>query len=184
MIRSKRVSGGFFKKFLIFLILFGIVTWLAFAYGWIKKDCVQNKKCFDDAAKGCKPSKYSAVKEGHLYSFIIKGSSKDKCRISITLQKMASGTPRNIVDSFEGKNMECLVPQSRIESSGAEEIKGLISYCTGPLKESIYELIIQKLYGLLIKNFNDILIQVQDQILNPTAQINATLILNKTGIIK
>lgn len=185
MIESKKVGKVSFKRFFIVIIILGIIVWAAFNYGFIKKNCAQNKQCFQDAAKTCKPSAYSAVKEGHLYNYEIKGSSGDNCKITITLKKMVIGTPRNLVDSFEGKNMDCLVPMSKTEYSGAEEIKDLLTYCSGPLKEAIYELIIQKLYGVLIKNLGGIMSQIQEQIfsqgITPT---NLPIITNKTEINK
>lgn len=81
--------------------------------------------------------------------------------MQVTLSKMGSGFSQEQITLFEGKSMMCKLPMSKIESSPSTEIKDLINHCSGPLKESIYEYMIQKLYGLIINNLGDVVEELE-----------------------
>ena len=77
---------------------------------------------------------------------------------------MGVGTPIELIDLFEGKSMECKIPIDKIKEIHINKMENVINYCTGPLKESIYELIIKKLYGLVVQNIGEILKEVDKEL--------------------
>jgi len=56
--------------------------------------------------------------------------------------------------NFEGKSMKCLVPTNEISEKSINEMENTLSYCTGPLKEAIYEVIIKRMYSYFVKNID------------------------------
>lgn len=155
---------GFYRKGL-FLVLIAaiIIAFIFFFPGIIKKDCKQDKECFSQAFEECKPSKYLVLIDNNYYSYTIKDKNSDSCILRIKLEKMAVGTPIDLLEKFEGKSMTCRIPIERLDTE-IEEISNIINFCTGPLKESIYELIIEKLYGLVLRNMGELISQVQEQL--------------------
>jgi len=143
------------KKVLIVFIIFFII--LAFFYysGLFRKTC-STEDCFDDALKKCQPIDYIRNTNNNIYLYTIYRSTSDKCIFQVSLKSVAPGSDRDIKDLLEGKSMKCNVPKSILETTKIDEINNLLNYCHGGLKESIYELIIKKLYGLVIGNINEI----------------------------
>ena len=70
---------------------------------------------------------------------------------------MAVGTALDQKALFEGKDMTCKIPLNEVKQINFADLKGFVKYCHGSLKEAIYEQIIAKMYGLVIKNLDEIL---------------------------
>lgn len=149
------------KLVLAILSIFVIVTFLAFYFGIIKKTC-DDDQCFNQALKDCSMAKYLKVQDLNYYKYSIDGSSGDNCKLSIELVKMAVGTPQEKIDMFEGKGMRCEIPNQELQNIEAGNIEGILSYCSGSLKEAMYEQIIEKLYTLIVSNMGEILFEIDD----------------------
>ncbi len=147
------------RFFLIFLILLAVLWGGAYFFGFLKKDCHLDKACFDASLSSCKQAEALVVQEGSLYRYEIHGKSAGNCKFEIALEKMAEGTPVNLKDAFEGKSMKCRMPLELL-GEPVEKIDSLINYCSGPLKEAIYELIITRLYKNVVGNLGVILSQL------------------------
>jgi hypothetical protein len=124
--------------------------------GIIKKNCHQDNQCFSEKLKKCSYARYNAIINNNYYEYAIKGNKKDTCVLHIKLKKMGSGTPLDQIELFEGKEMTCYIPEENLNLE-LEDINNLLNHCTGPLKEAIYEHIITKMYGLVLKNMNPII---------------------------
>ncbi|RME55553.1 hypothetical protein D6777_00145 [Candidatus Woesearchaeota archaeon] len=155
------------QKILITLTLFLIVTFFAYHYGYLKKTCNDNK-CFNEALDHCTPAKYLKLQNLNYYKYSIMGKRGDNCLIIIELKKMAEGTALEKRTLFEGKGMECKIPDKDLEKLKSENLEGVLNYCSGPLKEAMYELIIQKLYTVIIANLGDIIGEVKSTISGET----------------
>ena len=83
------------------------------------------------------------------------------CKIQINLERTSVGTEFENKILLEGKSMECFIPKSRLFEVNFNEIENLLGYCSGPLKEGIYEIMIKKMYGVIISNLGDILGELQ-----------------------
>ncbi|MDD5178493.1 MAG: hypothetical protein PHT54_04430 [Candidatus Nanoarchaeia archaeon] len=158
---KKRIEISFSTLVMGTLILIFLI-WLIFFSGVFKKNCEQDETCFNERLMECKGTKFIAVRNGNIYNYLIEGRKKDFCILDIELKKMAVGTDLNLRGKLEGKSMKCYVPKDKLNE--VKEIEGLINYCTGPLKEGIYEVMIEKLYGLLIQNLGDIVGEVKKQL--------------------
>ncbi|MFH1456224.1 MAG: hypothetical protein ABIF40_04715 [archaeon] len=148
LIEWKRIT-----VFIIFAVL--ILSVLAFNFGLFKKTCTDSE-CFDAALVKCQPAKYEVVKNNNLYSYIIKREMGDICKIEIKLLAMAEGSDVTKVAQFEGKSMICEVPKDHLNDVSSDNLKGILNYCSGELKEALYEEIIKKLYGLVLINLEDV----------------------------
>lgn len=60
---------------------------------------------------------------------------------------------------LESKGMICEVPLKELGGRGVSEIETLYGYCTGPLKEAILQITVEKLYDLASKNIGPVAIE-------------------------
>lgn len=147
---------------LVTIILAGSVL-LAYQFGAFKKNC-KDEACFKQALDDCDYAKYLGTRNYNYYLYTIQGTKDGNCRVDIQLKKMAIGTEPEKIKQFEGKRMKCHLPKTEIAKMGDLNFEGMLNYCTGPLKEAMYELIIEKLYTIIIKNMGSIVGAVEDTI--------------------
>jgi|TARA_Y100000034_G_scaffold93389_1_gene113008 hypothetical protein len=132
---------------IILIILFS----LSIFYYSYEQDCKDDISCYNNNLITCKKAKLTITEEGSTYIYQITGESKNKCDVKVTLLSMSEETNEEVKNLFEGKHMDCKIEK---ESTFNTEI---LPYCTGPLKESIYELTIQKMYNILAQSLGDII---------------------------
>lgn len=150
--KKKIAIKPFFKKkgvisLLIILLLLGFL----FYFGVTPFNTCKTESCFDDALKTCSSLKYEKYHNSNLYIYRIYRSFGSKCRIRVTLDKMAIGSDRDLIELLEEKSMLCTIPKTDTEA-----IKKL-NYCHGELKEGLQQVLLQRVYGLLIKDIPEIL---------------------------
>ena len=124
--------------------------------GIIKKDCGIDEVCFKQAMKECKSASLLAYKNNNVYSYKVLPSFGKQCKIEITLQRSAAGSSLQFDKLVEHKSMECKLPRDNINEDILDDFSGIINYCSGPLKEGLYELIIQRMYTLIIKELSNV----------------------------
>lgn len=151
------------KSTLIVLTILIIALALFYHYGYLKKTC-DTEDCFVKSLHHCTPAKYFLSQNYNIYRYSIMGTREGGCRIDIGLVKMAEGTSIQRIQQFEGKNMRCIIPQRDLIGIENVKIDGLLNYCSGPLKEAMYEEIIEKLYTLLVSNLGDTIKELKQQI--------------------
>lgn len=156
MIDWKKVSVIFFLT----LIIFGSLYYIFF-YPF---DCKNDQACFKSALQSCKRAKLITIEQGNTYSYIIKGSKSKSCIIDIKLEKLYSSS-YDLVTLLEGKSMRCVILKD--VSLFKEGIEGTINYCSGPLKEAMYEIIIQRLYNLIAQDLGGAVVELENA-LKPT----------------
>lgn len=139
---------------LFFLALFVTLAFLLF----YEKDCGFSKECFDSSFKKCEKSKVLLEEDKNIFEYKIIGSRESSCVVKVTITKIDPNSGQEVISSFEGKSMACNIPRSQ-----TFETENILQYCSGPLKEAIYELIIQKMYNLLAENLGDIISQMQNK---------------------
>ncbi|MDD4878743.1 MAG: hypothetical protein PHO02_06985 [Candidatus Nanoarchaeia archaeon] len=156
-------SGFRFTWAMVLIIATVILLTVFFAYyfGLVKKNC-DTEECFQEELQKCGMSTYSKVHNYNYYTYTIKGASKGECRLNIKLAKMAAGTSPDKIELFEGKDMECRIPMTEVEGATTEQINTILKYCTGPLKEAMYEQIIEKLYTIVVGNLGEIIGSIED----------------------
>ena len=87
-----------------------------------------------------------------------------RCNLNIRFVEAAPGSDKDIRELLEGKDMDCKIHKSRMVNIDIENTDDLLKNCKGDLKEGIYELIINKMYSLVLSNFNQVLGQVKNLI--------------------
>ena len=141
------------KIFYNSLVILAIVSLLVYAGVFPFYKC-ETDQCLNDALIKCKPITYEKLQNSNLYVYKVHRSLSKECRVKVTLRKMAIGSDLDLLNLLEGKEMICNMPRNEPES-----IKKL-NYCTGPLKEGLQQVLIQRVYGLLIKDIPEILEKV------------------------
>lgn len=134
---------------LTFVALIAIVAVLYY-YGYGK--ACQTEECFLDALTYCQKASYTTDKEGNIWTYKIKnvlGFYKDTCIVEVKNVKVASPTAKKI----EGKSMICRIPKSY--AGTFLEIHQKLEFCSGPLKEALQEILIDKLYKYIIQNLGN-----------------------------
>ncbi|MFH1376201.1 MAG: hypothetical protein ABIH25_01050 [Candidatus Woesearchaeota archaeon] len=145
---------------LFFLIIFIILVFLLF----YENDCGNSKTCFDQAFESCDKSRVVLEEDQNKFQYQIIGSKTDSCVVKITITELDPNSRKDVIEKFEGKYMTCNIPQDQTLETGSfldYEAQNILQYCSGPLKESIYELIIEKLYNVLAENLGEIISQIQ-----------------------
>jgi hypothetical protein len=102
----------------------------------------------------CKKTKLTVLDGGSTFTYQIKGSEGNKCEVEVTLLEMPPETEEEVKQLFNGKSMTCKL------GKGSSFTTEIISDCTGPLKESIYELTIKKMYNILAQSLSDIIAEL------------------------
>ena len=157
--KKEEANNGFHFTWVMGLVLVTVIlltVFVAYYFGFVKKSC-QDDACFDAALQKCSMAVYPKVHNYNYYVYSIGGKSKGMCQVNIQLAKMAAGSPPDKVALFEGKSMDCLVPMEDISEVKSEKVESMLQYCTGPLKEAMYEQIIEKLYTIVVSNMGEIL---------------------------
>lgn len=145
-------------------VLFGLVlVALILLYIYYPKNCEYNKSCLDSSFKSCTRANSLLVVEGNTYLYQIKGSWNDYCRVNIKVMDVAS-SDKYIKETLENKGMLCRIPKTQITNVSIDKISNLLDYCTGPLKESMLELIIKRLYEVIIANIGKISVEMQNSL--------------------
>ena len=137
---------------LFFILLFGLLI-LYLSY---EKNCEYSKECFDEAFNQCNKAKYLSNEDGNIFEYKIKGKKGNECILNVRVIEVGQDADQEIKELFRGKSMICKV------STNQEFTLDTLSFCTGPLKESMYEMIIQKMYNILAQNLGDVIYQLQE----------------------
>ncbi len=143
------------KKFVLPLLLLVIIIIILFYLGIYQKTCL-DESCFEKALSKCSSAQYVKQRNNNLYVYTIFNSFKEDCNINIKLEKIAPGSDPDLVKLLEGKSMQCKIPKDILSSTYLDNLDNTLQYCHGELKEGILELIIKKMYTLIIENLDEI----------------------------
>ena len=132
-------------KKVIFIILAALVLIVSVSGCGSKAKTCSDDACFVEAAKTCAAVSYTKALTDGTVNYVIQGAQGDNCNVDITIQKAAGNTPKD----FEGKSMTCSIPKNKLGLgvSGKLTSNVDINACSGPLKDSINQLLQQVLQG-------------------------------------
>jgi len=136
---------------LIFIFIFG----LSIFYISYEKDCGYDSVCFQESFKLCDKSSYKLNEQGVLFEYRILGRSQDSCKVEVSVIDIIDSADPESDELFIGKEMICNIPENQIFTIDT------LSLCTGPLKEAMYELIIQKVYSILAQNLGELIYELK-----------------------
>lgn len=143
------------KKLIFIIIIVLILAFLFYFFGIIKPKCTTDP-CFNENLQKCSPVKYTRLQNNNVYKYTIFRSLGNKCKLTVENKKMATGTDYETISLLEGKSMECKIPKSKASEIELDNMKDLLNYCTGPLKEGMYELLLKKMYALVVAQMSGI----------------------------
>lgn len=158
---KKRESSGL-KKAGVAVVVVVVALVLSWQLGLFKKDCKEDRECFNSALKRCRQAKFFELRDYNYYGYVVKGSKKGSCVVNVKMEKMAEGTSVANLERFGGKAMDCSFPKGMMNETTIDNVQGMLGYCSGPLKEGIYELIIEKLYGIVLNNIGDVVVEFRE----------------------
>ncbi len=153
--RINRISIGKFIVTLIFLVL----LFFDFYYIGLFKGTCDSSTCFSNALAKCKPVKFTNIIDNNFYEYNIYSSFSDKCTIKITLEKVAPGSNQDIKTFLEGKTMICKIPKEITKAKTFNDIENVLDYCHGELKEGVYQVILKRMYSLVISDLDEVIKQ-------------------------
>lgn len=125
--------------------------------GYLRENCGQDKACFDEKAKECRPAEVTLVKNNNAYLYRIGNSLGKHCDLHITLLRVEAGAAPEFRTLLEGKKMVCKIPKEQLAATNMDEIDSFMQYCHGELKEGLYELIIRRFYENVVGQLSTIL---------------------------
>lgn len=127
----------------------------------LKKNCESDSACFDSALSKCSGATYTLFSEGNVYLYESFGSFGEMCKVEVTMMKAIEGTDLLMRTNLEGKSMICKLPRSRMQNEKLSEMDDFADFCSGPLKEAMYEIIVQRMYALVIANLGEISLEAR-----------------------
>ena len=127
----------------ILLVLAGI--YLTFFY---KQPC-SNEACWEERLRDCKRTKFVNNDVDVIWEYKVNGKTQDKCEVTVEAISIKRGLKKSEI--LEDKKMVCLRPIGSIPKPESDP-----NLCTGPLKEAMQELIIQKLHEYIVQNVGEI----------------------------
>lgn len=143
----KKSVNNVIRYSLIVLVIFGILAsgYFMFIYSYTCTDI----SCFNKALIECRRSMFIKDSSETTMLYNINGPSKGKCKIDVKLLQIKEGTAD--LSALENKEMTCLLPLG-VEIVPEQTLKN----CHGLLKESIQEVMIQRLHAQIVENIGEI----------------------------
>lgn len=148
------------------LVLFLIV--LAGIYFFVPKNCNYNEECFNSILEKCGRAQVFKVIDANTYLYEVKGTYKGNCLINIKVMELAGVQEDIVKEKLENAGMLCKIPKDKLQTINLQDLDILLDYCTGPLKEGLLEIIIQKFYEQVVSNIGPISAEMQKQLVNNT----------------
>jgi len=130
--------------FVILIVLFALIY---FNYLHILK--CNNKECFSEAIVGCKRTSYTDDNPETILQYKINGRKGDKCSVDIKVLQIKKGDMSLSV--LENKEMNCLIPLGVLTWPERN-----LEDCHGELKESIQEIVINRMHSQIVENLGKI----------------------------
>ncbi|MBT3416850.1 hypothetical protein HON86_03080 [Candidatus Woesearchaeota archaeon] len=146
--KENKIQGLILAIFTILLITSAIVS-------NYQTDCKEDINCFNRAFSTCSPAKVVGYENNNLFEYEILERNEESCIVQIELKEVNPQLDEETKEKFQDKSMVCALPIS--EGFSTSEL----NFCQGTLKETIYELTIQKMYNLLAQNLGEIISEMR-----------------------
>lgn len=154
MTKKRNLIYNYIIFSLLVLFVLGYIIYLI-----IPKSC-NDQSCFEEALLDCKKVKYIKNENTNQYYYKIVKDNKNSCLMDIGILKLADSTSLELKSFFEGKNMRCEFPKDKLTIEFLQ-LGNTLDYCSGPLKEAMFELIIQRMYDLSTKQIGDVVFEIE-----------------------
>lgn len=141
--------------FLIVLLIIGLVILLGFLYFFVFAETCETERCFLDGLENCNRATYISHKEGNIWKYTIQPSiipGRKTCTVYVKNIVIASST--ELAQNIQGKSMKCVIPE---QYAGAFiEIHTKLEFCSGPLKEKLQDMLLERLYNYIIQHLGEL----------------------------
>ncbi len=145
------------KGFLLVIVIIILVIVLGIFF-FYKKTC-KTEECLNNALAKCSPATYYGYRNNNLYYYKISRSFRD-CNLHIKIDKMAIGTDHNLVRLLEGTSMNCRIPKA--VKINLDNMENLLSFCHGDLKEGLLQVMVERLYALIVRDMSGIVKKAEE----------------------
>ncbi len=133
----------------IIILVIALIILLAYFLFFYTKQC-KDETCYYNSIQNCKKVYFIRDDPQAVWQYRIMGNSaNDACKVEVQLLKLKQGTTEN--ENLIGKQMICSVYKT-----SQDYPEKLISECTGPLKEEMQTVIINRMHTYLLKNIGRI----------------------------
>ncbi len=141
--QKKRIVVGAF-----FVIALAVLSLILLKISYTK--VCDDDSCFSESLSLCRKAEFMKDTGDARWYYKIKGpSAGNQCEVYVKLAQLRKGSIEIL--KLEGKDMNCFLPQSVVESPQKE-----IERCHGSLREEIQSLLIQKMHSYLLENIGQI----------------------------
>ncbi len=143
------------KKKVIALVII-VIAIVSIFFFTRSKQCNSDENCFNSYAARCSKAGVNTLNKDNTYHYEILGNKRENCIVEVTLLRLSETQPVDMKQALEGRSMSCAIPRTTLQNQTMNSIQNLNDYCTGPLKEAILEITLDKMYDLIVKNIGPI----------------------------
>ena len=170
---KKRLSWKFIVFVLIVVVLIAAMYFtFFFSYSCDRYECLMAN------LQECKRATLLYEHQDTTWNYAILGQKGSRCEVEVTLLQIKQG--KLDIEKLQGDSMTCLMPLGVTQAPEKD-----ISLCSGPLKEGLQDLIIQRLHNYILANLGKIeseLTGVPE--LNGIDQTTNVSVSNSTSVVK
>ena len=150
------------KRVLILIIFLVIIISLASYFMFFKTKNCDTVGCFEKSAAECKRAKIYTQENGGTVTFYkVKGRDGDNCKLYVKIVETNAELDPETASIFKNKDMNCKIPLNKFSIMTLDEMGSDLDYCTGPLKEEMYGVLVKKLYKLVLDDLGLVLEEVE-----------------------
>ena len=147
------------------------------------RNCESNEECFNRYASKCSRATANVVAQDNVFLYEVQGKKTEEgvknCIVKVTLVRLEESATPNLKKALEGRGMLCHVPRTLLAETPLSHIENINDYCTGPLKEVLLQISLEKLYDVVVKNIGPLSLQYSQSLseidtTNPVSSVNGT----------
>ena len=132
--------------FLVIVTLLAVIV--AYFLFFYTLECT-DRDCYQSALARCRKVFYVREDASAVWFYKIKGKSATGCKVEVALLNLKQGDIE--LETLQGKTMTCDVYRTDQEFPEKN-----FARCSGPLREEMQEVIIQRMHNYLIQNIGQI----------------------------
>lgn len=136
------------KKVVLVIIILILIAILAYFIFFYKQTC-KDESCFANAMSKCSKASFVSDDEEASWSYNIKNKKAGECIVNVKILQAKQGNVE--LEKIQGLSMDCGLPLSYTGSPQQD-----LTRCHGLLKESLQELMIQKMHAYILSNLGKI----------------------------
>lgn len=140
------------RVYIIFLIVLAVIVivvagLLIFLFSYTNS--CGDRTCFDNAMEKCARASFIDENPETVWKYSIISKSENLCNVNVQLLQIKKGT--SDLERLNGLDMECSLPVGYVANPQND-----LSNCHGILKESLQEMMINKMHVYILENIGRI----------------------------